>query len=42
MQQVHGPPAHGDDLPLVQQVDDQRDEESRCAKEEDAVEERHS
>jgi hypothetical protein len=30
VEQMHRAPAHGDDFPLVQQVDEQRDEESRA------------
>ncbi len=41
MQQVHGTPAHGDDLPLVQQVDDQRDEKGQSASQECDVEKIH-
>ena len=41
MKQIHGAPAHGDDPPLVQQVDDERDEKGRSAREENSVEETH-
>ena len=41
MQEMHGTPAHGDDLPLVEQMDEQWDEEGRCARQESNVEEIH-